>query len=179
MKCQWVSEFLGAEPETDICSYVIFLRAILNTCNNLSIICEDGEVQIVDRGFRDVAAEFEEMGFDIKMPDFLDKNSKQFTSEQANETRLVTNCRWVVESFQACFKKWRMFAERIDQSFIPNIAALTRILAACINKYRAVLYDANSPGMTSSHIECCKRDNVVAKLSDLFLAISCQCEKSG
>ena len=90
MKCQWVSEFLRAEPSTDIPSYVIFLQAILNTCNNLSIICEDGDVQIVDRGFRDVAAEFEEMGYDIKMPGFLDKNSKQFTSEQANETRLVT-----------------------------------------------------------------------------------------
>ena len=145
MKCQWVSEFLGAEPSTDIASYVIFLQAILNTCNNLSIICEDGDVQIVDRGFRDVAAEFEEMDYDSKMPGILDKNSKQFASEQANETILVTKCRWVVESFQARFKKWRMFAERIDQSFIPNIAALTGILAAYINKYRAVLYDANSP----------------------------------
>ena len=124
---------------------LFFLQAILNTCNNLSTICEDGDVQIVDRGFRNVAAEFEEMGYDIKMPGFLDKNSKQFASEQANETRLVTKYRWVVESFHARFKKWRMFAERIDQSFIPNIAALTRILAACINKYRAVLYDTNSP----------------------------------
>ena len=87
------------------------------------------------------------MGYDIKIPGFLDKNSKQFTSEQANETRLVTKCRWVVESFHAGFKKWRMSAERIDQSFIPNITALTRILAVCINKYRAVLYDANSPGV--------------------------------
>ena len=57
---------------------------------------------------------------------FSTKNSKQFTSEQPNETRLVTKCRCVVESFHAHFKKWRMFAERIDQSFIPNIAALTR-----------------------------------------------------
>ena len=81
---------MGAEPETDIPSYIIFLQAILNTCNNLSIICEDGDVQIVDRGFRDVAAEFEEIGYDIKMAGFLDKTSKQFTSEQANETRLVT-----------------------------------------------------------------------------------------
>ena len=87
MKCQWASEFSVAEPETDISSYVIFLQAILSTYNNLSIICEDGDVQIVERGFRDVAAEFEEMGYDIKMPGFLDKNSKQFTSEQANETR--------------------------------------------------------------------------------------------
>ena len=120
------------------------LQAILNTCDNLSTICKDGDVQIVDRGFRDVAAEFEEMGYDIKMPGFLDKNSRQFTSEEANETRLVTKCRWVVESFHARFKEWRMFAERIDQSFIVNVAALTRTLAACINKYRTVLYMYNA-----------------------------------
>ena len=84
------------------------------------------------------------MGYDVKMPGFLDKNAKQFTSEEANETRLVTKCRWVVESFQARFKKWRMFCERIDQSFILNIATLTRTLAACLNEYHPILYDANS-----------------------------------
>ena len=93
-----------------------------------------------------MAAEFEKMGYDIKMPGFLDKNSRQFTSEEANETRLVTKCRWVVESFHARFKKWRMFAERIDQSFIVNIAALTRTLAACINKYRTVFIQSEFGG---------------------------------
>ncbi len=139
----------------------------MNTCDNLSTICEDGDVQIVDRGFRDVAAEFEEMGYDVKMPGFLDKNSKQFTSEEANETRLVTKCRWVVESFHARFKKWRLFSERIDQSFILNIAALTRTLAACINKYRTVLYDANSPehkAIAQSMLEARQRRSEIGRL---------------
>ena len=102
-------------------------------------------MQIVDRGFHDVAAVFEEMGYDVKMPDFLDKSRRQFTVEEANETRLVTKRQWVVGSFHARFKKWRMFSERIDQSFILNIAALTRTLAACLNKYCTVLHDSNSP----------------------------------
>ena len=38
-----------------------------------------------------------------------------------------------------------MFSERIDQSFILNIAALTRTLAACLNKYGTVFHDSNSP----------------------------------
>lgn len=125
-------------------SDIFLLQAILDKCDGLSAICEDGDVQIVDRGFRDVAVVFEEMGYDVKMPGFLDKNAKQFTSEAANETRLVTKCRWVVENFHARFKKWRMFSERIDQSFILNIATLTRTLAACLNKHRPVLNDANS-----------------------------------
>ena len=116
----------------------------LNTCDGLSKICEEGDVQIIDRGFRDVAAVFEEMGYDVKMPGFLDKSGCRFTVE-ANETRLVTKCRWVVESFHARFKKWRIFCERIDQSFILNIAALARTLAVCLNKYRTVLHDSNSP----------------------------------
>ncbi|CAF1468825.1 unnamed protein product [Didymodactylos carnosus] len=34
-------------------------KAILNTCTDLEPLCEDGDVQIVDRGFRDVTAEFD------------------------------------------------------------------------------------------------------------------------
>ncbi len=67
----------------------------------------------MDKGFRDVAAEFEEMGFDIRMPGFLDKKSKQFTSEEANETRLLTKCRWVVESFHARFKSGECFPNEL------------------------------------------------------------------
>ena len=37
-----------------------------------------------------------------------------------------------------------MFSERIDQSFILNIAALTRTLVACLNKHRTLLHDSNS-----------------------------------
>ena len=91
-----------------------------------------------------MAAEFEKMGYDVKMPGLLGKASRQFATEEANETRLVTKCRWVVESFHARLKKWRMFSERIDQSFILNIATLTRTLAACLNKYRTALNDSNS-----------------------------------
>ena len=50
-------------------------------------------MQIVDKGFRDVAAVFEEMSYDAKIPDFLDKSGRQFTVEEANETRLVMKCR--------------------------------------------------------------------------------------
>ena len=98
----------------------------------------------MDRGFRDVAAVFVEMDYYVDMSGCLDEITTQFTSEEANETRLVTKCRCVVERFHTRFKKWRMFSERIDQSFILNIATSTRTLTVCLNKYRPVLYDANS-----------------------------------
>jgi hypothetical protein len=80
----------------------------------------------------------------MKMPGLLDKDDKKLSANDANESRLVTKCRWILESFHARFKKWRFFSERIDQSFLLNIGKLTRIVAASLNKYRSVLYDANS-----------------------------------
>ncbi|CAF4815848.1 unnamed protein product [Rotaria socialis] len=119
-------------------------KEILSICANLQHLCQAGDVQIVDRGFRVVAEEFETLGYDVKIPGLLGKNDKQLNTTDANESRLVTKCRWVVESFHARFKKWRFFSEQIDQSFLLNIGKLTRIVAACLNKYRSLIHDANS-----------------------------------
>ena len=119
---------------------------------------------------------FEETGYDVKMPGFLDKSGRQFTVEEANETRLEMKCRWAVESFLARFKKWRMFSERIDQSFILNIDALARTLAACLNKYRTVLHDTNSPGhqaITHRMLQAQQRRSEIERL------ISNKCVKIG
>jgi hypothetical protein len=113
--------------------------------DNLSIICEPGDTQIVDRGFRDVAGVFEELGFAVKMPGFIQQGAKQLTAEQANDTRMTTKTRWVVESFHSQFKKWHFFSERIAQDFIVNIEILVRTLAASLNKYRPRLYEGKSP----------------------------------
>ena len=124
--------------------YLLFIKAILELYDNLSIICEPGDTQIVDRGFRDVASAFEDLGFDVKMPAFLQKGAKQLDIEQANETRMTTKTRWVVESFHSQFKKWRFFSERISQDFLMNIDVLVRTLAASLNKYRPRLFDGKS-----------------------------------
>ena len=124
--------------------YLLFIKAILELYDNLSIICEPGDTQIVDRGFRDVASAFEDLGFDVKMPAFLQKGAKQLDIEQANETRMTTKTRWVVESFHSQFKKWRFFSERISQDFLMNIDVLVRTLAATLNKYRPRLFDGKS-----------------------------------
>ncbi|CAF2055097.1 unnamed protein product [Rotaria magnacalcarata] len=84
-------------------------RAILDKCTELSVLCEDNDTHIVDRGFRDVAEEFQALGYDLKMPGLLSKGDKQLSTIEANESRLITKCRWVVESFHARFKKWRFF----------------------------------------------------------------------
>ena len=130
-----IGPFYGKHNDSSIA------KEILQTYSNLSILCQDCDVQIVDRGFRDIAAEFEAISYDMKMRGLLAKDDGRLS---ANESCMVTKCRWVVESFHARFEKWRFFSERIDQSFLVRIGKLTRIVAVCLNKYRSLLYDANS-----------------------------------
>jgi len=55
------------------------------------------DVLIVDRGFRDAVSTVKCFGYEVVMPSFL-KRRKQFTTKEANHTRLVTKVRWVIES---------------------------------------------------------------------------------
>ena len=41
-------------------------RSVLDTCTDLSVLCQDNDVHIVDRGFRDVVDEFQALGHDAK-----------------------------------------------------------------------------------------------------------------
>ena len=92
---------------------------------------------------RDIAREFEAVDLEMKMAGLLDKDDKKLSTDVANESRMVTKGRWVVESSHSRFKKWSFFSERIDPFFLLNIGKLTRIVAASLNKYRPVLYDAS------------------------------------
>lgn len=55
------------------------------------------DILIVDRGFRDSISSIKSLGYDVVMPSFLNRR-KQFTTYEANENRLITKIRWVIES---------------------------------------------------------------------------------
>jgi hypothetical protein len=55
------------------------------------------DVIIADRGFRDAVGKVKQFGYEIIMPSFINRK-KQFSTEEANHTRLVTKVRWVIES---------------------------------------------------------------------------------
>ena len=64
------------------------LQVTLNTCDKLSTICENGDIQIVEVSVVWLLSGTGP-GYGIKMPDFLDKNSEQSMFEKTNEMRLV------------------------------------------------------------------------------------------
>ena len=75
----------------------IFLE-ILEDQNGLKSLLREGDIVLVDRGFRDSIKKLEDVyKLSPKMPSMLSKNEKQLTTYEANYSRLITKCRWVVE----------------------------------------------------------------------------------
>jgi hypothetical protein len=69
--------------------------AILNhmlRCNidNFKDLLQEGDVFIVDRGFRDSLELLADLGIQAEMPTLLSKGQKQMSTEDANTSRLVT-----------------------------------------------------------------------------------------
>lgn len=97
-----------------------------------------GDVFIFDRGFRDCTSAINEMGYIVKMPEFVKKSEphQQLSNEQANKSRLVTKTRYVVETRNGHIKTiWPIFATIWPTTCLLHIYRDLRIAAALINKY--------------------------------------------
>jgi hypothetical protein len=75
----------------------IIKHIIKNNDQGIKTWLHDDDIIIVDRGFRDAVYSMEELGLQVKMPAFL-KGKKQFSTQEANQTRIITKNRWVIES---------------------------------------------------------------------------------
>ena len=94
-----IGQFYGKNNDASIS------RSVLDTCTDLSVLRQDNDVHIVDRGFRDVVEAFQALGHDAKMPGLLSKGDSQLSAIDAKESHMITKCRWVEEFFHARFKK--------------------------------------------------------------------------
>lgn len=90
--------FLANKNDADI------LRTIMTGSNDMQNLMKQGDIFIVDRGFRDVKAYLEEDGYNVLMPALKGKRS-QLSTEESNESRFVTKLRWVVEAIHGFIKK--------------------------------------------------------------------------
>ena len=117
---------------------------ILSLHGDLTEWLAEGDVCVVDRGFRDVLDVFEDLGLETKMPAYLQKGLSQHTAKEANESRLVTKVRWVVEAYHGRVKKWLFFDKVIHHDFLDIIGPLNRILTAAINAFRPPLISTDA-----------------------------------
>ncbi|XP_052078126.1 uncharacterized protein LOC127716083 [Mytilus californianus] len=114
-------------------------HAITNNLENITAWLQDDDICIVDRGFRDAVQYLEDQGYMVKMPVCLVKGKKQLTTNEANLTRLVTKCRWVVESTNARLKQFHFFEKVVPNTMISSIGDLVKITGGILNKYKRPL----------------------------------------
>ena len=80
----------------------------------------------------------EEFGIKAHMPYFIAKSQKQLSTEEANETRLVTKVRWVVESTNGRIKL-EALSSVMPNSQVPFIGGYIRIVCATCNAFKPPL----------------------------------------
>lgn len=100
---------------------------------------------IVDRGFRYVEGVLLCDGLQVFMPNLLQGESRtQFTATQANESRRVTCCRYLVEAVNGVLKSiFPFFASRIEAPYKPSVMKFFRVACGIYNAYhRRLLQDS-------------------------------------
>lgn len=108
-----------------------------NSDEQQSSLLRDGDVLIFERGFRDAISSLEsDYKLQTKMPNLLEKGQKQFTTMQANESRLCTKTRWVVEATNSLLKqKFRTLDYTVQIKSLSHLLLDFRIAGALINRF--------------------------------------------
>lgn len=113
------------------------LQHEINLDEELQEWMQPGDIVIVDRGYRDNIEMFERLGVVYYMPSLLKPGQKQFTTAEANASRIVTKSRWIVEGRNGHMKTIFKFLDgTIQMTHLQNLGDYYRIAAAIINRYR-------------------------------------------
>lgn len=97
-----------------------------------------GDILLLDRGFRDNKAMLTQLGFVLKMPEFVhkDDDTGQLTTDKGNSSRLVTANRFSIEARNGNIKSiFHVFDTRWCAYDLQHFMDDYRIGAALINKF--------------------------------------------
>lgn len=119
------------------------MNEILNEERSIFQILRNGDVLVVDRGFRDCISALRSRGFVVKVP--MGTQSNQLERKDANVSRLATKTRFVVEVRNSHIKNiWKhLNGTKIHQSII-YLKKDFQICAALVNAFcRSIKSDEN------------------------------------
>ncbi|KAF9409263.1 hypothetical protein HW555_011298, partial [Spodoptera exigua] len=102
----------------------------------------NGDVFILDRGFRDFIVPMQQHGYSVHIPESKYPNETHRTTDQANKSRLITICRWVVEVVNGRFKRdFRLLRNIYINRTLYYMFEFFKIAAALINVYHRLIGD--------------------------------------
>lgn len=124
---------------------------------------EENDIIILDRGYRDSAPLLEQLGITMRSPPCLQRNQRQLTTEQANEARLITKSRWIVEIINGHLKSiFKFFDHRISVIHAINLSDFLKIAGAILNRYKGPIYMENADiNLANQLLERAQRVNVM------------------
>ena len=100
---------------------------MLQLPDGLKNILQRDDIFIVDRGFRDVRPVLEQNGFEILMPALKGKRN-QLTTQESNQSRLVTKTRWIVEAIHSIIgQKFKLLHYQLNNRHLPNVGLFCKI----------------------------------------------------
>lgn len=119
----------------------------IDQTTNVFTSLRDGDILLLDRGFRDCVDYFKAKGMDVKMPALIQRsaNGTQLSTIDANKTRLVTALRFVVEARNGHMKTvYKIFNAIWNSLSLPHLVTDFQICAALLNRYH-VNIESNRP----------------------------------
>jgi len=97
---------------------------------------EEGDIFVVDRGYRDAIPLLQELGIEHRMPATIRQGELQLSVEDANMSRLVTKTRWIIEARNGHLKSiFKFYDHRISTHHTTHLQDHLLICAGIINAY--------------------------------------------
>lgn len=124
-------------------------------------------ILLVDRGFRNIIVEAEQLGYEIQMPPFLSENAKQLTNKEANDMRMETKFRWIVEVVNGQIKfQFRIFNRTAFNCTLPTTYADFRICCSLLNYLKDGQWasDRNNPAIAQRMLSRRDKPNLLSTL---------------
>lgn len=110
--------------------------------NSFHWFFENKDIFILDRGFRDVVEKMNEVVYKTYLPLTKDDDQRQLTTQQANVSRKVTLCLWVVETINGRLKnQFRQLRSQRVNIAAPHLKEEIKIASALLNAFGKRLVD--------------------------------------
>lgn len=129
----------------------------------------EGDIIIVDRGYRDAIELLIRLGIRHKMPALIQPGERQLSTEDANDSRIITKTRWIVEARNGHIKTiFKFLSNIVSIPHLPNVGDFFRIAGAIINKYHpTIIMEEADVNMARQILQEATKPNVVQALVEV------------
>ncbi|KAL0809876.1 hypothetical protein ABMA28_011356 [Loxostege sticticalis] len=137
----YIIDVLGPYPATTTDADIIN-QEFRNEDSPCRQFFQAGDVFILDRGFRDALPLLNSCDYQVHVPLSPEDGESQLTTSDANKSRAVTLCRWVVEVVNGIFKTaFKIFRQNYFNRASKHLMIDFAVAAALINRFHCRIQD--------------------------------------